>query len=270
MSCLSSCSPRSILKRKSHTRGSDGAAPPVVHFPPSPVLTRAGLAHSPASYDRTPIAVEDNNCALPERGCPGRTYALLELDGGTQMRSQGCVTTSGRTLHPRAIQDDGYFCSPGVVSSIPWDKDESTYSMDPTLALPALVPDLSSSESDESDGLASPSPRYTALAPSAPLVTMSHQRLHGSNAHPSHDIPPAAAFDHDDVPSTTLRFLPHASNLNHAPSWHVKDNKARVAHVQALIAAAEDADDGPAIQPLSSALASCPLDDADEGCLAGF
>ena len=46
-----------------------------VHFPNHPdALTRMHLAHSPDDYDRSPIRIKPNACALPERGCPGRTY----------------------------------------------------------------------------------------------------------------------------------------------------------------------------------------------------
>ncbi|PSS37231.1 hypothetical protein PHLCEN_2v920 [Hermanssonia centrifuga] len=49
---------------------------PLVHFPSASSLSRTFFAHSAATYDRTPIVVPPNNCSLPERGCPGRTYHL--------------------------------------------------------------------------------------------------------------------------------------------------------------------------------------------------
>ena len=39
-----------------------------VHFPPSPSLTSIHTTHSPTVYDRAPIAVSPNLCAMPERG----------------------------------------------------------------------------------------------------------------------------------------------------------------------------------------------------------
>ncbi|KIY70058.1 hypothetical protein CYLTODRAFT_452082 [Cylindrobasidium torrendii FP15055 ss-10] len=58
--------PRPILKRakSNHT-------PHAVHFPSSPLLTKTFDA---PSYDRTPIVVVPNSCALPERG--GRCYTF--------------------------------------------------------------------------------------------------------------------------------------------------------------------------------------------------
>ena len=45
---------------------------PRVHFPPTPTLTSIALTHSPHAYDRAPIQVAPNSCAMPERGA--RTY----------------------------------------------------------------------------------------------------------------------------------------------------------------------------------------------------
>ena len=54
-----------------------------VHFPNHPdALTRTHVAHSPEDYDRSPIRIKPNICALPERGCPGRTYS----DDGMQIK----------------------------------------------------------------------------------------------------------------------------------------------------------------------------------------
>ncbi|KAF4611417.1 hypothetical protein D9613_003839 [Agrocybe pediades] len=127
-------SPRPILKRSvstadkqqrhHHTSSSHG-----VHFPPSPALTRTFTVHSSSTYDRSPIVVSPNTCALPERGCPGRTY---ELDEQVQPRQRGI--RCARDYHPRALS----FASRPAASSVP-------------TTVPPLVPDLSS-ESEESDG----------------------------------------------------------------------------------------------------------------------
>ncbi|KAK2465141.1 hypothetical protein APHAL10511_002833 [Amanita phalloides] len=119
--------PRPILKRAANTSPtpSPNSSHHVVHFPPSPSLTRIFSAHSSATYDRSPIVIAPNACTLPERGCPGRTYY-----SGEDSRPR-CA----KAIHPRSL--------PGLSrsSDIP----------------PPLVPDLSS-ESDESDGFASPFP----------------------------------------------------------------------------------------------------------------
>jgi hypothetical protein len=107
-----------------------------VHFPPSPALTRTFMAHSASTYDRSPIVVSQNDCALPERGCPGRTY-FEELPSGSNARRRFIINTKG--YHPRAF-------------SAIYD-------------LPPLVPDVSS-ESDESDAVAGfPPPSSVTFGP---------------------------------------------------------------------------------------------------------
>jgi len=49
-----------------------------VHFPPSPTLASTHVVDSPRLYDRSPIIVSENSCAMPRRGCPGRTYATVD------------------------------------------------------------------------------------------------------------------------------------------------------------------------------------------------
>jgi hypothetical protein len=103
-------------------------------------LCRPFAAHPPAIYDRTPIVVSKNSCALPERG--GRTYVLeeqLNAESASRSRQHGA---SSRSYHPRALNN-------------PATHYRSVDSEHRSLAdLPQLVPDLSS-ESDESDGFTS-------------------------------------------------------------------------------------------------------------------
>jgi hypothetical protein len=102
-----------------------------VHFPPSPA-TRTYSAYSAAAYDRSPIVVAPNSCALPERG--GRTYTLDESHPRRGI-------SFARDFHPRALA----FASTRT-------------------PLPQLIPDLSS-ESEESDGWsAAPTPSTTSHA----------------------------------------------------------------------------------------------------------
>ncbi|CAE6474723.1 unnamed protein product [Rhizoctonia solani] len=57
-----------------------------VHFPTAKRdLVKTRVTHSPASYDRSPIVVLPNSCAMPARGCPGRTYDTAAI---------------GRSIHP--------------------------------------------------------------------------------------------------------------------------------------------------------------------------
>jgi hypothetical protein len=114
--------PRPILKRNPSTLDK-GRKQAVVHFPPSPIISKTFAAHSPSTYDRSPIVVVPNSCALPARGCPGRTYTLDRH--GHRTNEFGGL----RTL----FSDDPAEC----------------------LLPPPLIQDTSSSSSDESgDGLA--------------------------------------------------------------------------------------------------------------------
>ncbi|CAE6432874.1 unnamed protein product [Rhizoctonia solani] len=105
----------SCLKRSAEKRSSSGAASSSiggtsemlpyaqtnVHFPTAKRdLVKTRVTHSPASYDRSPIVVAPNSCALPARGCPGRTYAPDAI---------------GRSIHPSARLRTSTPC-PGLVS----------------------------------------------------------------------------------------------------------------------------------------------------------
>ena len=120
-----------------------------VHFPPSTSLTCTFSAYSAAAYDRSPIVVSPNNCALPERGCPGRTYTLEE--SAAQKPHRGI--SYARDFHPRALVFASTRSSSPRSTRTPID---ATMNDRPTFypALPQLIPDLSS-ESDESDAFTS-------------------------------------------------------------------------------------------------------------------
>ncbi|TFK57588.1 hypothetical protein OE88DRAFT_1651398 [Heliocybe sulcata] len=140
-------SPRPILKRSAVTYPIDTSAATLasgtkhpsprsalpttlsVHFPPSSGLTKTFDTHSAAVYDRSPIVVSRNQCALPERGCPGRTYGLeaAEEERGRSRR----VKDDKRTTNAHS----------GCTSS------------SPPGVLPPLIPDQS--ESDDSDSSSS-------------------------------------------------------------------------------------------------------------------
>ncbi|KAG6836496.1 hypothetical protein H0H93_007525 [Arthromyces matolae] len=112
-------SPRPILKRSAQSLPHTQHA---VHFPPSPSLTtHTFVAYSATAYDRSPIQVSPNSCALPERGCPGRTYTLDD--------------PAGRGLHPRAL---------------------AKQRLDHIPPPPPLIPDLSSESDDSDNALHSP------------------------------------------------------------------------------------------------------------------
>ncbi|CAK5271444.1 unnamed protein product [Mycena citricolor] len=189
-----------ILKRSptSPVFGPHPQHPPTVHFPPSPSLTRIFSVHSSAAYDRSPIVVTPNACALPARGCPGRTY----YDGKPTKKPTAPGPNAhcqGRSFHPRALtcrtegqeeeesdpertptRTSPYIALP-VQPPIPQPPTSFPmytapaspasykclpsfpYAPYPSSQPPPLIPDLSS-ESDESDGFTSPSPDLVGFA----------------------------------------------------------------------------------------------------------
>ncbi|KIK56145.1 hypothetical protein GYMLUDRAFT_47354 [Collybiopsis luxurians FD-317 M1] len=141
-------SPRPILKRSpSQVHENDSELPfygvQSVHFPPSPSLSRFYSAHPSSIYDRSPLVVAPNACALPERGCPGRTYNLDDYSLPTSTINFAPPPRGGH-LHPRALAQ----------RSAPIPQQSFGH-------CPPLIPDLSS-ESEESDGLISPPPEKMA------------------------------------------------------------------------------------------------------------
>ncbi|RXW20135.1 hypothetical protein EST38_g5711 [Candolleomyces aberdarensis] len=179
-------SPRSILKRASpQAVASTSTSTHAVHFPPSPSLCRTFAAYSPSMYDRTPIVVDKNTCALPERGCPGRTYVLEEQ----QARQQQAARSA--SYHPRALN--------GTTQYRPVDGQYSQYSRASLQDLPQLVPDFSSSESDESDGLSS--------SPSIPAYLYSY----GANGLPT-------KYEQHDYDSYSKNSINAISFLPYPPS----------------------------------------------------
>lgn len=106
---------------------------PHVHFPPTPTLTDTQITHSPFVYDRAPIVVSPNTCQLPERG--GRVYSAFT------MNEPSSAPPKGSYFHPRAFE----------VCGLEPLNDDPPHPLDP----PPLIPDLSSSESEDSDACAS-------------------------------------------------------------------------------------------------------------------
>ncbi|KAJ4481014.1 hypothetical protein J3R30DRAFT_3287480 [Lentinula aciculospora] len=153
---MNTATPRPILKRSpSACHENDSELPfygmQAVHFPPSPSLSRFYNAHPSSIYDRSPIVVSANACALPERGCPGRTYTLDERNLSTSQSLVKFVPPPrGGHLHPRALNQ----------------RQAQSLQNENFPRCPPLIPDLSS-ESEESDGFISPPPEtsFTSLGP---------------------------------------------------------------------------------------------------------
>jgi len=144
---------------------------PHVHFPPTPILTSTYSADSPNTYDRAPIDVAPNLCALPERGdrvLTSRRYGKVQRD----------------YFHPRAFEA----C----------ERETVDRAIDP-LRTPPLIPDLSSaSESDESDGFTSFASELV-YPPSVPLLF----------THDTPQLLPIPRTHSQEELHTALSFLPY-------------------------------------------------------------
>ncbi|KAG1786439.1 uncharacterized protein HD556DRAFT_1050074 [Suillus plorans] len=93
-------SPRPILKQCPQFPFSahPTASPPRrVHFPPTPTLTSTYAAHSSATYDRSPVSVSPNHCALPGRH--EREFVCSD-----DSRSYQVAEIKGSYFHPRAYE----------------------------------------------------------------------------------------------------------------------------------------------------------------------
>jgi len=84
---------------------------PHVHFPPTPSLTSTDFTHSAIVYDRAPIVVSENVCALPERG--GRCYESCDVQAQKQpRRSHSQSGAIGGTSFARDSQSKGSYFHP--------------------------------------------------------------------------------------------------------------------------------------------------------------
>ncbi|KAF5352750.1 hypothetical protein D9756_006242 [Leucocoprinus leucothites] len=83
---------------------------PHVHFPPTPTLTSTNFTHSAVHYDRAPIVVTENVCALPERG--GRCY-------NTQPRNKRSRRPGGHGHSGSDVGISGIEVGPSASSSEP-------------------------------------------------------------------------------------------------------------------------------------------------------
>lgn len=300
--------PRPILKRPEHSYSpghhpgapTQGPHPHAVHFPPSPSLTRTFSAYSSSAYDRSPIVVAPNSCALPERG--GRTYTLEDHSPhpSSYSNARRAPAHNGRDLHPRALAFNSHVRSlPHGAVGKAGEVDDAERTPTRTFpALPKLIPDLSS-ESDESDGFISPPPEPLLFPP---VTTIPHHPSYSSR-NLIHGPSIANPASHNKYPSYTPRdmynhpsasqFLPHApSPTQYQQSYHEdesqqksrrrRDRRRERPRESDRVGGLEDEDEdaegvhsskrsGP-YKPLSmcKALSSFSIDDPDSGCLGGF
>ncbi|KIJ60934.1 hypothetical protein HYDPIDRAFT_116629 [Hydnomerulius pinastri MD-312] len=215
-SSSSSSSPRPILKQHQasssyvHAMSKSPDRLHAVHFPPSPTLTRTYVVHSSLAYDRSPIIVAPNTCALPERGCPGRTYTLDEDRFKSSSPPKRRSHNNGIHLHPRAVSNHPMSNSPPRTSGVeedPLRTPTRTFSLLP----PPLIPDLSS-ESDESDGFTSP-PLSMINSSLTPAPSIPRPRARGDTMIYSGAACLEQGYPHN---SPNPSFLPYAPSLEDA------------------------------------------------------
>ncbi|KAG8962195.1 hypothetical protein FRC03_004509 [Tulasnella sp. 419] len=187
--------PRSILKQAGRSHSSNGngniAPPCAVRFPSSPQLSTVYFTHCPSSYDRSPIIVDANTCALPERHC--RNYDLSSAPPSSPPSSNPVAW--GNHLHPSVM--------------LAHDSSKSRY--DNSLLAPPLVHDEGSSE--ESDGLASPPPELALSLPSTQYAPSKSHLYSAPLSHPPISQSSGSGFDiysHSSSPAEYSAFLPHA------------------------------------------------------------
>ncbi|KAJ3742960.1 hypothetical protein DFH05DRAFT_1536092 [Lentinula detonsa] len=260
----SNVSPRPILKRSPSTCHENDSELPfygiqAVHFPPSPSLSRFYHAHPSSIYDRSPIVVSTNACALPERGCPGRTYTLDERNlSASQQPTISAPPSRGGHLHPRAL-------SQWPVQYLPNGSPQC----------PSLIPDLSS-ESEESDGFISPPPE-TSFASFGPNSYSRRADKHPSQLSLDNAVYFTAKLDNIQHPSLV------ESREKSRPDRDRIRSPAGPGEVAADDPGYDDDRDVPASSPRSisprknrsrkhlSSRAKVGFDDkSDGGCLGGF
>lgn len=167
-------SPRPILKQASSTFGSPMRSARV-HFPPSPRLSTFQFTHSPQLYDRSPLIVQPNVCALPARG--ERVYLAEDWDRATQ----------DDIIHESIPLRDGHFPPEHPRGSPTYPRSVDYFSSS------------THSESDESDDPLATPPDPTNLSATPLIIT-----------HASDILGPSLARRRSD--GDVLAFLPHPSS----------------------------------------------------------
>lgn len=241
--------PRPILKREPARYDSDlpfeyygvGA----VHFPPQTSLIQQYDAHPSSTYDRSPIVVSPNSCALPARGCPGRTYNADEAAANSPYPSSPKRSSyrPGGHVHPRAL--------PSQSPSYPYQSSPR----EP----PPLVPDLSS-ESEESDGFISPPPEPANF----PSVRSIHPTSHALDKYPSPSL-------YTSIPSYPSSPTYSQSLLDSKPRHRrERPSPRRTASDESHTSSTPRRTRRDGSSSLCAAMSSFRIQDDDGGCLDGF
>lgn len=150
--------------------------------PPSPHVHFLGLCQTylvDYDYDRTSTVVMPNDCALPARGCPGKTYFAntVATAARTGRRLARCATPGASRANSRTRNNNmSPPPSPSFYTKHIFYPDEYPFPSpipSPRVGTPALVPDTmnAQSSSDDSDaGLCTP-PEAASQAPTPPALS---------------------------------------------------------------------------------------------------
>lgn len=176
---------------------------PRVHFPPTPTLTSTFTTHSSSAYDRTPVVVAPNTCALPGRherelfidnntaGCERRGSEPPLATTTTHSRTRK-PTPKGSYFHPCAYEA----CTPEPCPSSLWSSPG--HSPPPPFPPPPLIPDTLHDLSSDSDSSSSDSQVSTPTDDE--LDVASHRpmsMLYPPTTNPASCTPPSPHHHHN-------------------------------------------------------------------------
>lgn len=182
-SCYCSCNPPcngDVCNSYRSSSNADGT--PYPPQPPSPHVHFLGLCQTylvDYDYDRTSTVVMPNDCALPARGCPGKTYfaSTVASAARTGRRLARCATPAASRGNSRTRNNNmSPPPSPSFYTKHIFYPDEYPFPSpipSPRVGTPALVPDTmnAQSSSDDSDaGLCTP-PEAASQAPTPPSLS---------------------------------------------------------------------------------------------------
>ncbi|KAF8527386.1 hypothetical protein BU17DRAFT_61543 [Hysterangium stoloniferum] len=180
-------SPRSILKSQPAQPAGHSPRAGHVHFPPSPQLSSTFYAHPSCYYDRSAIVVAPNDCALPSRNCPERTYVLSETRGEARL----LIQVESPPAQYRAEEEEDGDTTPTATYG-----QRTDYFTLPFPPSSSRIPELTWSESEDSDGVTSPLTDTDSYSGALSIPARCNRKA---------ALQPPPEFSQD-----ALSFLPHA------------------------------------------------------------
>lgn len=176
---------------------------PHVHFPPTPTLASTHATFARTVYDRTPLTISPNTCALPGRG--ERSYHNYDTPGPLKVQPEDSI--KGSYFHPRAYEA----CERERLDFSPSPSSPPSLTRRSSLSSPSY-----SSESDESDA--------TISTPPDSCISTSHQvtiHMPGSDMLAMSHSPITRKCSQEEL-ENALTFLPHPPELSLKEKGHAK------------------------------------------------